>query len=37
VTRTLWLLWLLLSVALFGAFLFFVVADYPFRTVIAVQ
>ena len=35
--RARWLLWMLLSVALLGAFLLFVVDDYPLRTVIAAQ
>ena len=36
-TRAQPLLWILLSLALLGAFLMFVVDDYPLRNLIAVQ
>jgi len=36
-TRAQPLLWILLSVALLGAFLLFVIADYPLGNLIAVQ
>jgi hypothetical protein len=36
-TRAQWLALTLLTVALLGAFLFFVVDDYPLRSLIAVQ
>jgi hypothetical protein len=36
-TRVQWLLLTLLTVALLGAFLFFVVDDYPLRSLIAAQ
>jgi hypothetical protein len=36
-TRARWLLWTLVSLALLGAFLLFVVDDYPLRNLIAVQ
>ena len=36
-TRARSLLWILLSLVLFGAFLLFVVDDYPLRNLIAVQ
>jgi hypothetical protein len=36
-TRAQWLLWTLVSLALLGAFLLFVVDDYPLRNLIAVR